>query len=281
MRVPRSLLFVPGTRPDMVAKVPRWSPDAVAVDLEDAVAAADKEAAREATVTAVGELADGDTLVLVRVNGPTTPWYADDVAAVAGSAAHGVVLPKLESPEQVADLRARLDLPVIGGLESARGIARCREILAGGELLAAYFGAEDYIASVGGRRTAGSLEVLHARSEVVLAGALGGVGLLDQAVVAAHDAEAFRADAAAGRDLGYDGKICIHPSQVALAHEAFTPTDDEIAHARLVIEAGKSGVGVVDGEMVDDVHLRMAAAVLSRAGRRSGAELDPSRGLEA
>lgn len=266
VRVPRSLLFVPGARPDMVAKVPRWAPDAVAVDLEDAVAAADKETAREATVTAVGELADSGSLVFVRVNGPTTPWYADDVAAVAGSAAHGVVLPKLESPEQVADLRARLDLPVIGGLESARGIARCREILAGGDLLAAYFGAEDYIASVGGRRTAGSLEVLHARSEVVLAGALGGVGLLDQAVVAAHDAEAFRADAAAGRDLGYDGKICIHPSQVALAHEAFTPTDDEIAHARLVIEAGKSGVGVVDGEMVDDVHLRMAAAVLSRAG---------------
>ncbi|MDD7933395.1 HpcH/HpaI aldolase/citrate lyase family protein [Actinomycetospora straminea] len=264
MRVPRSLLFVPGARPDMVAKVPRWAPDAVAVDLEDAVAAADKESAREATVRAVGELAGGDTLVLVRVNGPTTPWYADDVAAVAGSAAHGVVLPKLESPEQLADLRARLDLPVVGGLESAKGIARCRELVSG--LLAAYFGAEDYIASVGGRRTPGSLEVLHARSEVVLAGALGGVGLLDQAVVAAHDAEAFRADAAAGRDLGYDGKICIHPSQVALAHEAFTPTDDEVAHARLVIEAGKSGVGVVDGEMVDDVHLRMASAVLARAG---------------
>ncbi|GAA4878332.1 CoA ester lyase [Actinomycetospora straminea] len=264
VRVPRSLLFVPGARPDMVAKVPRWAPDAVAVDLEDAVAAADKESAREATVRAVGELAGGDTLVLVRVNGPTTPWYADDVAAVAGSAAHGVVLPKLESPEQLADLRARLDLPVVGGLESAKGIARCRELVSG--LLAAYFGAEDYIASVGGRRTPGSLEVLHARSEVVLAGALGGVGLLDQAVVAAHDAEAFRADAAAGRDLGYDGKICIHPSQVALAHEAFTPTDDEVAHARLVIEAGKSGVGVVDGEMVDDVHLRMASAVLARAG---------------
>lgn len=265
MRVPRSLLFVPGARPDMVAKVPRWAPDAVAVDLEDAVAAADKETAREATVKAVAELApDSGALVFVRVNGPTTPWYDDDVAAVAESAAHGVVLPKLESPEQLADLRSRLDLPVIGGLESARGIARCRELMGG--LLAAYFGAEDYIASVGGRRTPGSLEVLHARSEVVLAGALEGVGLLDQAVVAAHDSEAFRADAAAGRDLGYDGKICIHPSQVALAHEAFTPTDDEIAHARVVIEAGRSGVGVVDGEMVDEVHLKMAAAVLSRAG---------------
>jgi citrate lyase subunit beta / citryl-CoA lyase len=266
MRVPRSLLFVPGARPDMVAKVPRWSPDAVAVDLEDAVAAGDKESARDAAVRAVAELPrDGGTLVLIRVNGPTTPWYTDDVAAVAESAADGVVLPKLESPEQLEDLRSRLgDRPVIGGMEWARGVARCRELMDG--LLAAYFGAEDYIASVGGRRTAGGQEVLFARSEVVLAAAVAGVGLLDQAVVAAHDAEAFRADAAVGRDLGYDGKICIHPSQVALAHETFTPTDEEIAHARLVIEAGSSGVGVVDGEMVDAVHLTMARAVLSRAG---------------
>ena len=120
--------------------------------------------------------------------------------------------------------------------------------------------------------------MLHARSEVVLAGAVAGVGVLDQAVVAARDAEAFRTDATAGRDLGYDGKICIHPSQVALAHEVFTPTDDEVAHAREVLEAGRSGVGVVDGEMVDDVHLRMAHAVLSRAGRPSGAELDHGDG---
>jgi citrate lyase subunit beta/citryl-CoA lyase len=261
--VPRSLLFVPGNRPDMIAKVPRWSPDAVAVDLEDAVAAGDKDDAREAAVRAIAELPAG-VAVFVRVNAPATSWYADDVAAVAGSAAHGVVLPKLEDPAQLADLRERLDRPVIGGLETVRGVARCRELAAG--CLAVYFGAEDYVASIGGRRTAGGLEVLHARSEVVLAAALAGVGALDQTVVAARDADGFRADAAVGRDLGYDGKICIHPSQVALAHEAFTPTDDEVAHARAVIEAGRSGVGVVDGEMVDDVHLRMASAVLERAG---------------
>ena len=272
MRVPRSLLFVPGDRADMVAKVPRWSPDAVAVDLEDAVAADAKESARATAVAAVGELPASGTLVLIRVNGPVTPWYADDVAAVAGSAAHGVVLPKLESRGQVDDVRRRLgrdDLVVIGGLETARGVAGAREILGGtrgaAELLAAYFGAEDYIASLGGRRTAEAREVLYARSEVVLAAALGGVGALDQAVVAAHDDEAYRADASAGRDLGYVGKICIHPSQVALAHEAFTPSDAEVAHARAVLEAGRAGVGVVDGEMVDDVHLRMAAAVLNRA----------------
>ena len=268
MNVPRSLLFVPGARPDMVAKVPRWSPDAVAVDLEDAVAADDKEAARDVAVRAVADLpADAGTAVFIRVNGSTTPWYADDVAAVAGSAAHGVVLPKLESVDQVEDVSRRIgDRVVIGGLETARGVAGCRELLAAGGLLAVYFGAEDYIASLGGRRTAAGLEVLHARSEVVLAAALAGCGALDQTVVAVHDAEAFRTDAATGRDLGYDGKICIHPSQVALAHEAFTPTDDEVAHARAVIDAGTFGVGVLDGEMVDDVHLRMARAVLARAG---------------
>ncbi|WP_345421858.1 CoA ester lyase [Actinomycetospora chlora] len=263
MNVPRSLLFVPGNRPEMIAKVPRWSPDAVAVDLEDAVAAGDKDDAREAAVRAVAELPAG-VQIFVRVNATATSWHADDVAAVAGSAAHGVVLPKLEDPAQLADLAGRLGLPVIGGLETVRGVARCRELAAG--CLAVYFGAEDYIASIGGRRTSGGLEVLHARSEVVLAAALAGVGALDQAVVAARDTDAFRVDSAAGRDLGYDGKICIHPSQVALAHEAFTPTDEEVAHARAVIEAGRSGVGVVDGEMVDDVHLRMAAAVLQRAG---------------
>jgi citrate lyase subunit beta/citryl-CoA lyase len=255
----------------MVAKVPRWSPDAVAVDLEDAVAAADKESARESAVRAVADLAgpaaDAGTVVLVRVNATATSWYADDVAAVAASAAHGVVLPKLESVDQLEDLHDRSGgLPVIGGLETARGVARCGELLGSGGLVAVYFGAEDYIASVGGRRTPAGREVLYARSEVVLAAAVAGVGALDQTVVAARDTEAFRADAAAGRDLGYDGKICIHPSQVALAHEAFTPTDEEVAHAREVIEAGRSGVGVVDGEMVDDVHLRMAQAVLARAG---------------
>lgn len=263
VRVPRSLLFVPGGRADMVAKAPRSAPDAVAVDLEDAVAADDKQTARETAVAAVADLPDGP-LVLIRVNAPGTPWYDDDVAAVAASAAHGVVLPKYEHPDQLAALTERIgDRVVVVGLETARGLARARELLER-DVLAAYFGAEDYAASVGGRRTAGGDEVLHARSEVLLAARLGGVGALDQAVVNVRDEQLFRADACRGRDLGYDGKLCIHPAQVALAHEVFTPSDAEVEHARRVVEAGRSGVGVVDGEMVDDVHLRMAAATLAK-----------------
>ncbi len=266
MTVPRSLLFVPGGRADMVAKAPRSSPDAIAVDLEDAVAADDKDTARPTAVGAVLDLPEDAGAVLVRVNPPGTPWFDDDVEAVGRTRA-GVVLPKYEDPAQLRDLRDRAgERPVVVGIETARGVARARELLSEPGVLAGYFGAEDFIASVGGRRTPSSREVLFARSEVLLAARLGGVGALDQAVVNVRDAEFFRTDAGEGRDLGYDGKICIHPSQVTLAHEVFTPSEEDVAHARDVVEAGRAGVGVVNGEMVDDVHLRMAAAVLARAG---------------
>jgi citrate lyase subunit beta/citryl-CoA lyase len=131
---------------------------------------------------------------------------------------------------------------------------------------AAYFGSEDFLADLGGRRTAGGLEVLYARSEVVLAGRLAGVPVIDQAVVAVDDDAAFTADAEQGRALGYVGKICVHPRQVALAHAVFTPSEDDVAAARRVIDAAAGGVAVVDGQMIDAVHLRLARQVLDRAG---------------
>lgn len=265
----RSLLFVPGGRADMIAKVGRSNPDGVVLDLEDAVAADDKDAARATVVDALGALvvAEG-TLVLVRVNATGSPWFADDLAAVLGTRADGVVVPKLERPEQLSALQGR-DLVVVGGLETALGVADARPLLAAGAgigLVAAYFGAEDYVADLGGRRTAANTEVLYARSRVALAARLAGVAALDQVVTAVREYDAFRRDAAQARDLGYLGKVCIHPAQVPLAHEAFTPTEDELAHARAVLAASERGVGVVDGEMVDDVHVRMARATLARRG---------------
>lgn len=260
---PRSLLFVPGSRPDMVAKVARIAPDAAVVDLEDAVPADGKAAARESAVTALRDNDFGRTTMLVRVNGPASPWFADDVAAVAELGV-GVVLPKYQRRTDLDGLRSRLgDVPVVVGLETARGVADCRALLAAGPD-AVYFGAEDYVADIGGRRTEDGLEVLFARSEVCLAAFLGGVAPIDQAVVAVRDDARFRVDAGRGRDIGYTGKICVHPRQVELAHEVFTPGDAEIRHARAVLRAAGDGVALVDGEMVDDVHVRMAAAVLAR-----------------
>lgn len=270
----RSLMFVPGDRADMIAKIPRFSPDTAVVDLEDAVAADQKDTARAVAGQAVDALAlglgaAGTTTVLVRVNPPGTPQFSDDVAAAAACAADGIVVPKLGSVDQLGQVHAELashswSAILVGGIEDALGVADARLVAAGG-LSAVYFGAEDYVADIGGRRTDAGHEVLYARSQVVLAAHLAGIPAVDQAVVGIGDDEQFSRDAHDGVALGYQGKICLHPRQVELAHLAFTPTADEITHARAVVAAAEKGVGVVDGQMVDDVHLRMALGVLARA----------------
>ena len=274
----RSLLFMPGTRADMVAKIPRIAPDVAAVDLEDAVAPADKDGARATTVAAIDALGtDGPTTILIRVNPVGTPWFAADVAAASRCAAAGLVVPKLSSSQDLHELRQALaenswtDALVVAGIETALGVADARALLAGG-LAGAYFGAEDYIADIGGQRTGAGTEVLYARSQVCLAAYLAGVPAIDEAVVGLGDDDFFSADAQAGRALGYQGKICIHPRQVELSHRVFTPTPEEVAHAEAVLAAGDAGVGVVDGQMIDSVHVKMAQSVLARVGRAPSAD---------
>jgi citrate lyase subunit beta/citryl-CoA lyase len=280
----RSLLFMPGTRADMIAKIPRIGPDVAAIDLEDAVAPADKDRARATAAAAIDELGDAPATILVRVNPVGSPWFAADVAAAARCAAVGIIVPKLSRSQDLHELRQALaenswtDALVVAGIETALGVADARPLLAGG-LAGAYFGAEDYIADVGGQRTSAGTEVLYARSQVCLAAYLAGVPSIDEAVVGLGDDEYFVADARAGRAIGYQGKICIHPRQVELAHQVFTPTAEEVSHAEAVLAAGEAGVGVVDGQMVDSVHVKMAQSVLARAGRAPG--LEPGRVLSA
>jgi citrate lyase subunit beta/citryl-CoA lyase len=273
----RSMLFMPGTRADMIAKIPRFAPDVAVVDLEDAVAADQKDAARPVAVAAIDALDPAtQATVLIRVNPVGTDWFAGDVAAAARCAAAGIVVPKLSTEQQLLQVRLALvenswsDAVLMAGLETVLGVADARILLAGGlsgGLDGAYFGAEDYAADIGGRRSPGGEEVLYARSQVCVAAYLAGIPAVDQAVVGLADDEHFLADARGGQNLGYQGKICIHPRQVELAHQVFTPTPDEVAHARAVVEAGAAGVGVVDGQMVDDVHVRLARSVLARAPR--------------
>jgi citrate lyase subunit beta/citryl-CoA lyase len=281
MRV-RSMLFMPATRADMIAKIPRFAPDVAVVDLEDAVAAGEKAAARRTAAAAIDALDPAvPSMVLIRVNPVGTDWFTEDVATAAGCSAAGIVVPKLGTQQQLLQVRLALaehswsDAVLVAGLETALGVADARSLLAGGGPgggpSAAYFGAEDYIADIGGRRSPGGQEVLYARSQVCLAAYLAGIPAVDQAVVDLADDAHFLADARGGQDIGYQGKICIHPRQVGLAHRVFTPTPEEVAHARAVVAVGAAGVGVVDGQMVDDVHVRLAHAVLARA-----AQPDPS-----
>jgi citrate lyase subunit beta/citryl-CoA lyase len=265
----RSMLFVPGNRPEVAAKAPRAGPDTVVLDLEDAVPPAAKADARSAVREAAAGLV-GTLPVWVRVNPPATDWFADDVAALPDGIA-GVVVPKLDTADQVADVAAALgDRRVAAGLETVRGVADAREVLRS-PVTACYFGAEDYVADLGGVRTPGNDEVAWARQYVAVAARLACVPALDMVTIDFRDDERFAAEARRARTLGYAGKLCIHPAQVGLAHEAFRPTDDEIDMARRLLAAFDAAGGdtiAFEGQLVDEVVAARARAVLAAAGER-------------
>jgi citrate lyase subunit beta / citryl-CoA lyase len=267
----RSMLFAGATRPDLVAKLASSGPDAVIIDLEDAVPDEAKPQARAALPELVASVSGPK--VFVRVNAPESSWFADDIVAVSSLPIAGVVVPKVESADDLE--RARLALgegaELVAGIESARGVAAVETILAEAAPAAAYFGAEDYIADLGGRRTPGGEEALYARSRVALAARVAGVNAIDQVVVDFRSEDAFRRDAEAGRAIGYRGKLCIHPSQVPVANAVFGASPEEVERARALLAAWQEGAtrGVAavefDGTMVDGPALRMARETLDRA----------------
>jgi citrate lyase subunit beta/citryl-CoA lyase len=274
----RSLLFAPASKPDVLRKLPRSAPDAVALDLEDAVPPDGKPAAREHSREVGAELAASHPAlaVYVRVNPVPTEWFAVDITQGLAPTSTGVIVPKLETPEQLTTVATALDaaglghLHVLAGIESAAGVDRVRELLVP-PVAVAYFGAEDYIADLGGVRTLGSTEVLYARSRVVLAARLAGIPALDQVVTRFDADDHFLADAAEGRALGYRGKLCIHPTQVTLANRAFSPSPDELERARRLIAAYDDAVArgeaaiAFEGQMVDEPLARHARAVIAAA----------------
>ena len=267
----RSLLFVPGNRPELAAKAPRSGPDAVVLDLEDAVPPAAKDEARATVRQAAADLA-GVVPVCVRVNPPGTPWFADDAAALPDGLA-AVVVPKLDTAAPVDEVAGALGgRPVVAGIETVRGVADAREVLRS-PVVACYFGAEDYIADLGGVRSAGNDEVAWARAYVAVAARLAAVAALDMVTIDFRDGDRFTAEAREARALCYAGKMCIHPGQVALAHDAFRPTDDEVDWARRLLAAFDAAGGdtiAFQGQMVDEVVAARARAVLAS----SSAEAD-------
>ena len=259
----RSVLFVPGHRPDLAAKALRRGPDVVVLDLEDAVPVAAKEEARAAVGQGAAALA-GRAPVCVRVNPVGSPWHAGDLAALPRGVA-AVVVPKWEVGIDIGH-------PVVAGLETVSGVADARTIL-GRHVVACYFGAEDFVADLGGVRTPGNLEVLHARSSVAIAARLAGIPALDMVTLDYRDGDRFTDEASGARALGYAGKLCIHPDQVPLANAAFTPTDEEVHRARRILAAYDAAGGAatsLDGEMVDEVIAVQARSVLARAGSTGG-----------
>lgn len=279
----RSMLFAPANRPELTAKLPRSHTDAVILDLEDAVPEGAKEEARAlaaASIPVLAGLEDGPA-VLVRVNGSRTGWFDGDVDAVASvPGLAGVVVPKLESVEEVQAVRALLsargaqDAVLVAGIETVLGVADARPVLAAGAG-AAYFGAEDYVVDLGGVRTATNVELTWARAQVAVAARLAGVPAFDIVVADLSDHDRFTAEAAEARALGYAGKLCIHPAQVPLANAAFVPSADEVDRARRLLDAYEAAVAdgiaaiAFEGQMVDEPLAARARQLLAAASRRT------------
>jgi citrate lyase subunit beta/citryl-CoA lyase len=265
----RSLLFVPANKPELAAKATRSGPDVVTLDLEDAVPPAGKAEARvtlqEAAAVLVGQVA-----VCVRVNPPGTEWFADDVASLPDGL-EAVIVPKLESADQLRALDGVLGgRNVLAGIETVRGVVDARELLRP-PVTACYFGAEDYIADLGGVRTPENHEVDVPRAMLAMAARLAGVPALDMVTTDFRDEERFVAEARAARSLGFAGKLCIHPAQVALANQAFLPSAQEVEWASALLAAFEAAGGVAiahEGQMVDEPVAARARAILAAAEGR-------------
>jgi citrate lyase beta subunit len=270
----RSLLFVPGSDERKLLKALGSDADGVIADLEDGVAPAEKEAARSLVRRVLAE-AETRCALLVRVNGVGTSELEDDLAAVEGLPLDGLVLPKA-APEAVA-LLGDGGPPLLALVETASGLRQAYEIASAPRVEALMLGAADLGAELRLEPREDGLELLHARSQLVLDSAAARVRPpFDGVCLATHDKGGLAAEARLARSLGMGGKACIHPAQVGVVNEVFAPTGEQVAWAKQVVEAyergQREGRGAValNGSMVDLPVVERARQVLAEAERSAG-----------
>jgi citrate lyase subunit beta/citryl-CoA lyase len=274
----RSLLFAPAVRDDLIPKLPRNGADGVVIDCEDATPVAQKAAGRSNAVELAPTIMGQGSAVFTRVNPPGTPWFVEDIAYGLHGDLAGVVVPMVETLEGLDQCAKELakagfgHLGILAGLETARGVADARQLLGHGQVIGAYFGAEDYVADLGGVRTQSNVEVLFARSSVAQAGRIANKPVIDQIVANFRDHDRMSHESLEARALGFSGKLCIHPGQVPLANAGFTPSDEEVERAERMLAAYDigvaSGVAAIDfeGQMVDEPLAVQARQILAAAG---------------
>lgn len=263
MLSPRSYLFVPGNRPDRFAKACAAGADAVVLDLEDSVAAADKLKAREA----VAAWLTAAQPVLVRVNTSDSEWFRDDLSLSRKPGIAGVLLPKAERVEDIRLVAESFgaEAPILPQIETAQGFRNALALAGTKPVQRLLFGSIDFQLDLG--MTAEEEELLYFRSQIALDSRLAGIRPpVDGVTTDINNAERVRADTLRARRLGFGGKMCIHPKQVPVVNECFTPSAEEEAWARRVVEASSQAQGAatsVDGKMVDRPVLARAEVILA------------------
>jgi citrate lyase beta subunit len=259
----------------MVRKAGQRRADVLIFDLEDGVRPEAKDAARARLLGLWPELDLGGAEALLRVNAGDTRLLDADLDVAAAIRPAGVVLPKCESPEDVAAAGARLgdDIPLFPMVETARGVVAAAQIGSVPGVRALLFGAADYRESLRAGRLPDELELLVPRSTLVLAARAAGIEAYDTPWFEYRDAVGLEASAERARALGFDGKTAVHPDQVSVINRVFAPTPAEVGRAEKIVlaleEAARRGRGVatVDGEIVEALHLAEARRTLRRARR--------------
>ncbi len=286
MRIRRALLFMPGDDRRKIEKGAALGVDSIIMDLEDGVAFNNKPAARATIFAALREVSFGRSEKLIRINPASSEFYEDDINATVHAHPDGYVVPKVEHGRQVQEISSWLltaehkhdweegSIALLAIIETAMGVVNLREIASSDpRLTALIFGAEDLASSIGAIRTPDGWEVFYARSKVVMHAKAFGMQALDTPFVslAEADNDHLIAETEQALYMGYDGKLAIHPKQVDVIQRVFTPTSEQIAQAKRLVEAheqrqrGGTGVFALDGRMVDMPMVRAAEKVLARA----------------
>jgi len=268
----KSWLFTPATKADRFGRAAEVHADALIIDLEDAVALSDKQKARTAALQYLEQPAGSRLPCALRINAPVTRTGIEDLHSLLESSAAPdyLILPKCDSPAFIRMVRTLLDqaakdTEIIALIESAKAVEALPDIV-GSEVrpVALMFGAADMAADLGAKTTWETLFFVRSRIRQVAASA--GVVVVDSPFFDIADLEGLKRETKAAEDLGFHGKAAIHPKQISIINEVFTPSAEEVARARQILTVNQQGVGSVDHQMVDEAVARKARLVLERAG---------------
>jgi citrate lyase subunit beta/citryl-CoA lyase len=283
IRPRRSLLFMPGSNARALEKARTLPADGIILDLEDSVAPDAKAAARAGIAQAIAAGGFGRREVLIRINALDSPWYIDDIAMAGKAKPHGIVVPKISSVEDLSEVAGRLrdsnadmSIRVWAMIETARAVLHAEELAAASRdsempLAGFMFGPNDISRETRIRMLPGRAAMLPMITHCILATRLHGLEILDGPYSDFSNAAGFAEECAQGRDLGFDGKTLIHPSQIDTCNLTFTPPAEEVAQARKIIAAFEQpenatrGAIQLDGRMVERLHAEMARRTIAMA----------------
>lgn len=279
-RLRRSRIYLPGNRPRMIQKGPLLGADALILDLEDSVAPEQKDAARNLVTQAIKSINFGLSEVMVRIN-PVSHGGLKDLEVVLQAGPDSIVVPKCESKEDVLAVEdaihaANIEKPVavLPMIETARGVLNAFEVASASTMVDAItFGGEDFTQDIGATRTKAGKEIFWGRSFVIIAAKAARVQALDTVFSDINDEEGLRQDTLEIKQLGFDGRAAIHPAQIEIINECFTPSEKEMQHAANVLYAADlarqegSGVAVIKGKMIDKPIIERAEKIIRFAER--------------